>query len=124
MLPVLKPLLLQAHLQPVLQSLRKLQYESKAIGCELEPGTAAASFMMASGPRMQQLQEKADALQQCIHAKLQQVVWPELPCQDLWQTLRRSSVCTVSWQTSWLKRETCHGAIYAFFPQQSTRCVA
>lgn len=70
---MLKPWVLQAHLQPVLHGLRKLQYESKAIGCELDPGTTAASFMTGSGLRMQQLQEKAHALQQCIHTKLQQV---------------------------------------------------
>ena len=60
--------MLQASLSPHVHGLRKLQYESKAISSELEPTTA--TFSASSGPRQQQLQEKLQALQQCIDDKL------------------------------------------------------
>lgn len=66
-------LVLQAHLGPLLQQVRKLQYDSKAVSSELDPATTAVAFMHGSGHRRQQLQEKAQALQQCIDAKLEQV---------------------------------------------------
>lgn len=64
-------MLLQAHLGPLLQGLSKLQYESKAVSSELDPATTA--FMSGGGHRRQQLQVKAQALQQCIDDKLEQV---------------------------------------------------
>ena len=65
--------MLQAHLGPLLQGVRKLQYDSKTVSSELDPATTAAAFMNGSGLRRQQLQEKAQALQQCIDSKLQHV---------------------------------------------------
>lgn len=66
-------LLLQAHLAPLLQQVRKLQYDSKAVSSELDPATTAAAIMNGSGHRRQQLQEKAQTLQLCVDNKLQQV---------------------------------------------------
>lgn len=63
--------MLQAHLGPFLQGLSKLQYESKAVSSELDPATTA--FMSGGGDRRQQLQVKAQALQQCIDDMLEQV---------------------------------------------------
>lgn len=65
---------LQAHLGPVLHSLHKLQYESKAVSSEVKQAGATASLVADGGTRMQQMQHKAQALQQCIEDKLHQVI--------------------------------------------------
>ncbi|KAL3151478.1 hypothetical protein ABBQ38_012478 [Trebouxia sp. C0009 RCD-2024] len=63
---------LQAHLAPLLRGLRKLQYESKAVSCELDAAATAGGLMKGGGQRQQQLREKAQALQLCIDDMLQQ----------------------------------------------------
>jgi len=65
--------LMQAQLAPLQHALRKLQYESKAVASELEQLNTAASLSTGAGTRLQQMQDKAQALQQCIDDKLQQV---------------------------------------------------
>lgn len=64
---------MQAQLAPLQHALRKLQYESKAVASELDQLSMAASLMAGGGTRVQQMQDKAQALQQCIDDKLQQV---------------------------------------------------
>ncbi len=64
---------MQAQLAPLQHARRKLQYESKAVASELEQFNTAASYTTSGGTRVQQMQDKAQALQQCIDDKLQQV---------------------------------------------------
>ena len=71
---VLRPALLQAHLGPLLQGLRKLQYELKAVSCELDAAATGGGLMKGGEHRRQQLRDKAHALQLCIDARLQQVM--------------------------------------------------
>jgi len=65
--------LMQAQLAPLRHALRNLQYESKAVASQLEQLSTAASLTTGGGTRVQQMQDKAQALQQCIDDKLQQV---------------------------------------------------
>ncbi|DBA94023.1 TPA: Leucine-rich repeat-containing protein 9 [Trebouxia sp. C0004] len=69
---------LKAQLAPLQHALRKLQYESKAVAAELEQFSTAASLTTGGGTRVQQMQHKAQALQQCIDEKLQQVARQEM----------------------------------------------
>ncbi len=64
---------MQAQLAPLQHALCKLQYESKAVASQLEQFTTAASLTTGGGTCLQQMQDKAQALQQCIDDKLQQV---------------------------------------------------
>lgn len=74
--------MLQAHLAPLLRGLRKLQYESKAVSCELDAAATAGGLMKGGGQRQQQLREKAQALQLCIDDMLQQVI-PDTVASDI-----------------------------------------
>lgn len=65
--------LMQAQLAPLQHALRRLQYESKAVASQLEQLNTAASLSTGGGIRLRQMQDKAQALQQCIDDKLQQV---------------------------------------------------
>ncbi|KAA6416898.1 MAG: Leucine-rich repeat-containing 9, partial [Trebouxia sp. A1-2] len=64
---------LKVKMAALQHALRKLQYESKAITSELELFNTAASYTTSGGTRVQQMQDKVQALQQCIDDKLQQV---------------------------------------------------
>lgn len=64
---------MQVKMAALQHALRKLQYESKAITSELELFNTAASYTTSGGTRVQQMQDKVQALQQCIDDKLQQV---------------------------------------------------
>ena len=77
--PDMESLHVQVQLGPLLHVLRRLQCESKAVSAEAGQLRTAASLTTGSGSRMQQLHHKAQALQQCIDDKLQQVADNCLP---------------------------------------------
>lgn len=77
--PDTESLHVQVQLGPLLHVLRKLQYEDKAVSAEAGQLGSAASLTNGSGSRIQQLHHKAQALQQCIAVKLQQVANKCLP---------------------------------------------
>ena len=60
--------------------LRKLQHESKSVSSELAQVSTAASQPTSGGTHMQQMQFKAQRLQQCIDDKLQEVTNSDI-CQ-------------------------------------------
>lgn len=69
----LQSFFMQAQLAPLQRVLCKLQYESKAVASQLEQFSTAASLSTGGGTCLQQMQDKAQALQQCIDDKLQEV---------------------------------------------------